>query len=129
LLSSPLLTSLLTRARARLDVDAEAKAAWRGAFERSGWGRVTVAGREITLNQAKALTWLQEHNGDGVFDRNGILLAAGELAPHRRQTWNALERAGLVEFYGKHVDGTGRGRCRVTNAVREPKGARRGLWR
>lgn len=54
----------------------------------------------LTKAQRDALKWLAEHNGDGVFDRNGVLLAAGELAPFMRSTWNALRVLGLVEFYG-----------------------------
>lgn len=61
----------------------------------------------MTPAQREALLWLQEHNGDGVFDKCGVLLAAGERAPFCRSTWNALRDAGAVEMYG-----TGR-RCRV----------------
>ncbi len=53
----------------------------------------------LTASQAAALKWLREHNGDGVFDRNGVLLAAGEMAPVMRSTWNALRDLGHVEFY------------------------------
>lgn len=49
--------------------------------------------------QNDALLWLAAHNGDGVFDRNGVLLAAGEKAPVMRATWNALIDAGKVEAY------------------------------
>jgi hypothetical protein len=69
---------------------------------------------EITPSQAFALLWLRERNGDGVFDKHGVLLAGGELAPVMRGTWNALRRAGLVEFY--NLACKGRGRCRVTAA-------------
>lgn len=53
------------------------------------------------MNEAQndALRWLEAHNGDGVFDRNGVLLAAGESAPVMRATWNALINAGQVETY------------------------------
>lgn len=60
----------------------------------------------MTPAQREALMWLREHNGDGVFDKRGVLLAAGESAPFMRSTWNALRDAGQVEMYG------GR-RCRV----------------
>lgn len=66
---------------------------------------------EITKAQRDALKWLREHNGDGCFDRNGVLLAGGELAPFMRSTWNALRVAGLVEMY--KPNGTGRGRVRL----------------
>lgn len=46
-----------------------------------------------------ALKWLRNRNGDGVFDRNQVLVAAGEKAPVMRSTWNKLFDAGLVEFY------------------------------
>jgi len=56
--------------------------------------------RPMTPAQMKALKWLREHGGDGMFDKNGVLLAAGESAPFMRATWNALRDAGAVEFYG-----------------------------
>lgn len=46
-----------------------------------------------------ALKWLRNRNGDGVFDRNQVLNAAGERAPVMRSTWNKLEAEGLVEKY------------------------------
>lgn len=66
----------------------------------------------MTKAQEAALAWLRERNGDGCFDRNGVLLAAGERAPVTRGTWNALRDLGLVEFY--KPTGKGRGRCRLT---------------
>lgn len=55
---------------------------------------------ELTKAQMEAFKWLQNRNGDGVFERNHqVLLASGERAPHTRATWNALAKAGLVEFY------------------------------
>lgn len=67
---------------------------------------------QLTKPQADALKWLADHNGDGVFDRTGVLLAAGELAPFMRSTWNALAGLGLIEFY--KPTGKGRGRARLT---------------
>lgn len=52
-----------------------------------------------TDSQKSALLWLRNRNGDGVFDRNQVLNAAGERAPYMRSTWSNLERAGLVERY------------------------------
>ncbi|RUV69654.1 MAG: hypothetical protein EOR26_05085 [Mesorhizobium sp.] len=46
-----------------------------------------------------ALKWLRNRNGDGVFDRNQVLVAGGERAPVMRSTWNKLQAAELVEFY------------------------------
>lgn len=54
----------------------------------------------LTGAQKDALKWLSEHNADGVFDRYGLLLAAGERGPFMRSTWDALGVLGLVEFYG-----------------------------
>lgn len=68
----------------------------------------------ITAAQGFALKWLRQHNGDGLFDFNGIAVAGGELAPIMRATWNALKAAGLVDFY--NPTGKGRGRLRVTAA-------------
>ncbi|CAH1670556.1 conserved hypothetical protein [Hyphomicrobiales bacterium] len=73
---------------------------------------------KLSKAEADALKWLREHNGDGLFDGNGVVLAAGETAPHTRSTWNALARVGLVEFYGKRPDGTGRGRIRLCSEAR-----------
>ena len=67
----------------------------------------------MTKVQERALQWLKDHTGDGVFDRNGVLVAAGEPAPHMRSTWNALRDAGMVEFY--NPSGRGHGRCRVVS--------------
>lgn len=66
----------------------------------------------MTKAERQALDWLRKHNGDGCFDKNGVLLAAGELAPFMRSTWNGLRDQGLVEFY--KPTGKGRGRCRLT---------------
>lgn len=53
----------------------------------------------LTKAQRDALKWLSEHNGDGCFDKNGVLMAAGETAPVMRSTWNKLRDLGAVEFY------------------------------
>jgi hypothetical protein len=50
--------------------------------------------------QRRALQWLEEHGGDGVWVYNGLLIMAqGEYAPARRVTWEALELNGKVESY------------------------------
>lgn len=54
---------------------------------------------QLTEAQRAALRWLREHNGDGVFDLNRVLLAAGESAPVMYTTWMKLAAAGFVEFY------------------------------
>jgi hypothetical protein len=70
----------------------------------------------MTPAQREALIWLQQHNGDGVFDKHGVLLAAGESAPFMRSTWNALRDMGRVEMYDRK-------RVRVTRPV-EKEGVR-----
>ena len=72
--------------------------------------------RPATPWQRDALKWLREHNGDGVFDKHGVLLAAGELAPFARVTWNRLASDGFVEFYKTTGKAT---RCRII--VKEKK--------
>jgi hypothetical protein len=64
----------------------------------------------LTVAQKAALKWFREHGGDGTFDRNGVLLSAGESGPHMRSTWNALARHGYTEFYGGK---NGRSRMRL----------------
>ena len=79
-----------------------------------------MRGRKLTMAQSEALKWLREHGGDGIFDRNGVLLAAGESAPHTRSTWNALAKIGAVEFY--NPIGKGRGRLRLAKSLAETEG-------
>jgi hypothetical protein len=67
----------------------------------------------MTEAQRKALDWLHAHGGDGIYDRHGVLLAGGELAPIMRSTWNALQSLGYVEHYNPHPTKRGRGRLRV----------------
>lgn len=52
----------------------------------------------ITEPQRAALKWLRDHGGSGCFDKNGVLLAGGELAPFMRSTFNTLRQLGFVEF-------------------------------
>lgn len=52
-----------------------------------------------TKAQMSALLWLRNRNGDGVFDRNQVLLAGGERAPYMRGTWTKLAEHEFVEFY------------------------------
>lgn len=66
----------------------------------------------MTDSQKKAVEWLRDRGGDGVFDRNGILIACGESAPFTRSTWNALAKLGVVEMY--KPTGKGRGRLRMS---------------
>lgn len=65
---------------------------------------------DLTKAQAAALEWFRERGGDGVLDRHGVLLAAGETAPFTRSTWNGLRDKGLLEFYRLAPGGYGRAR-------------------
>lgn len=75
---------------------------------------------QITAAQKDALKWLAKHNGDGLFDKNGVLLAAGETAPVMRSTWNHLISSGHCEFY--RPGDKGRGRLRITDHGRKAMG-------
>jgi len=55
----------------------------------------------MTDAQKKALKWLSEHNGDGVFNKHNVLIAAGETAPFMYSTWKALRDLGLITYYDK----------------------------
>ena len=68
----------------------------------------------FTQSQRRALRWLYDHSGDGLFDKNGVALCGGKSAPYMRATWNALRDLKLVEFYNPL--GKGRGRLRITEA-------------
>ncbi|SCM73425.1 conserved hypothetical protein [uncultured Pleomorphomonas sp.] len=70
----------------------------------------------LTSAQRAALKWLADHSGDGLFDKNGVLLAGGETAPIMRGTWNRLAEGGYVEFYRPIT--SGRGRLRITDLGR-----------
>ena len=73
----------------------------------------------MTKAHINAVNWLRLHGGDGLFDRDGVLVAAGERAPFMRSTWNHLRDVGYVEFY--KPTGSGRGRVRLTdNAATVP---------
>lgn len=67
----------------------------------------------MTDAQQQAFKWLKERGGDGLFDKNGVVMAQGELAPIERKTWNALRDLGLIEFY--NPSGKGRGRLRIVS--------------
>ena len=71
---------------------------------------------KLTKAQHDALCWLANRGGDGMFDRNGVVLACGVTAHSTRSTWNTLRDAGLIEYY--RPTGKGRGRLRLTPAGR-----------
>lgn len=66
--------------------------------------------RKLTEAQRLALKWLRDHNGTGMFDKNGVLLAAGELGGFMRSTWNALRDFGCITIEKKRVAITEAGR-------------------
>lgn len=75
---------------------------------------------KLTKAQQSAYKWLVDRGGDACFDRHGVALAQGETAETERKTWNALERAGLIRFYGgKRDGGKGYGRLAVLAALNE----------
>lgn len=74
----------------------------------------------LTKAESGALKWLADHCGDGLFDKNGVLLAAGESAPVMRSTWNHLAQSGHVDFY--RPNDKGRGRLRITDLGRKAAG-------
>jgi hypothetical protein len=60
-------------------------------------------GGNLTVSQLEALKWLREHNGTGVFDKHGVLLAAGESGPFMRSTWNTLRDKGAITIDGRRA--------------------------
>jgi hypothetical protein len=64
---------------------------------------MTARDIELTLAQIKALRWLQEHGGTGIFDKHGVLLAKGESAPVTRSTWQVLRDLWFVTIERKRL--------------------------
>ena len=79
---------------------------------------------ELTLAQKSALKWLRNRNGTGVFGKDGVLIAAGERAPIRRQTWNRLIELELMNVDGKRISVTNYGRAVDLTGVYESEGHR-----
>lgn len=75
----------------------------------------------MTDAQKAAIRWLFNRGGTGMFNKDGVLLAAGELAGVMRSTWNALRDAGLVVIEKKRVTITeaGEQHCAANPLVRE----------
>ena len=75
---------------------------------------------DLTSAQHKALVWLAQRGGDACFDKHGVAFAMGETAETTRTVWNALEKAGLIYFYGgKRDGGKGYGRLAVRQILQE----------
>lgn len=77
---------------------------------------------ELTKPQQRALRWLYNRSGKGVFTKGQVLMASGDLAGVTRITWNALRDAGYVEI-GK----TGKGRVEITEAGEQYTRVRAGV--
>lgn len=74
----------------------------------------------MTDAQKSALLWLRNRNADGVFQRNGTLLAAGDIGPVMRSTWKHLISLGHLETYdGKRVRVTESGLRQDLSGVEE----------
>jgi hypothetical protein len=83
--------------------------------------------QSLSESQKRALLWLHNHNAEGCFTGRGAqFIAAGEIAPVARSTWNQLVGLGLVlrpAATPKRIKLTGVGRAvaeRIENA-REKK--------
>lgn len=65
--------------------------------------------RKITTTQAKALQWLNDRGGTGVFGKDGhMVIASGEEAPHERKTWIALRDAQRITIDGNRINSLGK---------------------
>lgn len=65
----------------------------------------------MTVAQLAALRWLHRRNGTGLFDKTGVLLAAGERAEVMRSTWNKLRDDGFITIDRKRVNVTNAGKA------------------
>lgn len=77
---------------------------------------------EITTPQARALRWLYNRSGSGVFEKNNqVVVAQGERSATERKTWNALRDAGLIEVANKRakITETGEQYCRSHPGIKE----------
>lgn len=73
---------------------------------------------ELTTAQRRALRWLYNRGGEGMFNKNQTLLARGELAGVMRTTWNALSKAKppCVDIFSPRADGKGYKRVSLLEA-------------
>ncbi len=82
--------------------------------------RMTAPQRRLTEAQRRAVKWLHERGDEGVLDRYGRVVAAGEACKHHdATTWLRLMSAGL--FFGDmgRVGLTARG---ISAALRAEEG-------
>ncbi len=75
---------------------------------------------ELTVAQKRALRWLYNRGGEGVFNKNQTLLAHGELAGVMRTTWNSLSNTipPCVDIFSPRADGKGYKRVSLLEAGR-----------
>ena len=73
----------------------------------------------MTDAQRKALRWLFNRGGEGVFNRHNVLLAQGELAGVRRATWSRLADTGCLTIEARRVRLTERGKALALTIPRE----------
>lgn len=59
--------------------------------------------KKLTKPQEGALRWLYNHGGSGIFNKNGVLMARGDLAGVMRSTWNVLRDARLITIDKKRI--------------------------
>lgn len=78
---------------------------------------------DLTAAQKRAARWLHNRGGEGMFNRNQVLLARGELAGVMRATWNALAKAEppciVFSPCRKRVSLTGAGKAVAMTCVKE----------
>lgn len=81
---------------------------------------------KLSERQRAALKWLHDRGGDGVFDKQGVMLAMGErqgidingYEGFMRSTWNALRDGGYIEYYEPSPRSKTK-RARITEAGRQ----------
>ena len=69
----------------------------------------------LTSSLQNAINALASRGGTGVFDRNNVLLCAGERLGFMRSTWSRLKAKGIVTIEGRRVTLTEPGRGMVTS--------------
>lgn len=58
----------------------------------------------MTKAMKRAVEWLSEHNGSGVIDNHGHVLAGGEVATHiAAETWLRLIAWGYLQGHGGRI--------------------------
>jgi translation elongation factor EF-Ts len=57
----------------------------------------------MTESMQRAVEWLRQRGGSGIWDKRNRLIAAGEIAPFYRATWKRLNDVGIVSIANKRV--------------------------